>query len=208
MTIESTAPPQARHKPRAQKRSKTTEQQPDKEALLLIDSEPALSTDGDDWYYFWYKVPGQKQNANGNGKTINCRKHQISWVKEAMESNTLLQKGLHFDYEKIATPNGPSSHRWRYVLDKHFHLEEPEPDEDLPMTWDQPGNEVAVDQSQLQVDPPVVTDPIVVETLRRYDILRQCWEAAELKPSPDQLVEAMRTLNAGVLIDNSRKPFQ
>ena len=208
MTIESTAPPQARHKPRAQKRSKTTEQQPDKEALLLIDSEPAESSDGDDWYYFWYKIPGQKQNANGSGKTINCREFQVSWVKEAMESNTLLQKGLHFHYEKIATPNGPSSHRWRYVLDEDFRLEEPEPDDDLPMTWDQPGNEVPVDQSQVQVDPPVVTNPIVVETLRRYDTLRQCWEAAGLKPSPDQLVEAMRTLNAGVLIDNSRKPFQ
>ena len=73
MTIESTAPPQARHKPRAQKRSKTTEQQPDKEALLLIDSEPAISSDGDDWYYFWYKVPGQKQNANSNGNA------QLGW---------------------------------------------------------------------------------------------------------------------------------
>ena len=201
MTIESTAHPQARHKPRAQKRSKTTEQQPDKEALLLIDSEPAESSDGDDWFYFWYKVPGQKQNANGSGKTINCREYQISWVKEAMESNTLLQKGLHFHYEKIATPNGPSSHRWRYVLDKHFYLEEPEPDEDLPMTWDQPGNEVAVDQSQLQVDPPEVTDPVARETLRRYDILRLCWEAAGIKPTEEQKAEAMRTLNAGVLID-------
>ena len=208
MTIESTAPPQARHKPRAQKRSKTTEQQPDKEALLLIDSEPAESSDGDDWYYFWYKIPGQKQNANGSGKTINCKEFQVSWVKEAMESNTLLQKGLHFHYEKIATPNGPSSHRWRYVLDEDFRLEEPEPDEDLPMTWDQPGNEVPIVQNQAHVDPPEVTDPVARETLRRYDILRQCWEAAELKPSPDQLVEAMRTLNAGALIDNSRKPFQ
>ena len=43
---------------------------------------------------------------------------------------------------------------WRYVLDKHFHLDEPEPDEDLPMTWDQPGNEVAVDQSHFRADPP------------------------------------------------------
>ena len=197
MTIESTAPPQARHKPRAQKRSKTTEQQPDKEALLLIDSEPAESSDGDDWYYFWYKIPGQKQNANGSGKTINCRKFQVSWVKEAMESNTLLQKGLHFDYEQIATPGGPTRHRWRYVLDEDFFIPKPEPDEDLPMTWAQPGNEVPV----AQVDPPEVTDPVAVETLRRYDILRLCWEAADIKPTEEQKAEAMRTLNAGVLID-------
>ena len=203
MTIESTAPPQARHKPRAQKRSKTTEQQPDKEALLLIDSEPALSTDGDDWYYFWYKIPGQKQNANGSGKSINCRKYQISWVKEAMESNTLLQKGLHFDYEKIATPNGPSSHRWRYVLDKHFHLEEPEPDEDLPMTWDQPGNEVAVDQSHFRADPPEVNDPVVNETLRRWDMLNVCCKAAEIEMTPEQKAESLRALFSGTLIDNA-----
>ena len=201
MTIESTAPTQARHKPRAQKRSKTTEQQPDKEALLLIDSEPAESSDGDDWYYFWYKIPGQKQNAKGSGKTINCKEFQVSWVKEAMESNTLLQKGLHFDYEQIATPDGPTRHRWRYVLSKDFYIPEPEPDEDLPMTWAQPGNEVAVDQSQAQVDPPVVTDPVARETLRRYDILCKCWEAAGIKPTEEQRAEAMRTINAGVLID-------
>ena len=76
------------------------------------------------------------------------------------------------------------------------------------MAWDEPGNEVPVAQDQAQVDPPVVTNPIVAETLRRYDNLRQCWAAAGIKPDPDQLVEAMRTLNAGVLIDNSRKPFQ
>ena len=69
------------------------------------------------------------------------------------------------------------------------------------MTWDQPGNEVAVDQSQVQVDPPEVTDPVAVETLRRYDILRLCWEAADIKPTEEQKAEAMRTLNAGVLID-------
>ena len=197
MTIESTAPPQARHKPRAQKRSKTTEQQPDKEALLLVDSEPALSGDGDGWYYFWYKVPGQRQNANGNGKTINCKEFQISWVKEALESNTLLQKGLHFHGKQIATPDGPSSHRFRYVLDDQFCIEEPEPEEEPPMAWSQAGNEVPV----IQDDPPEVTDPVARETLRRYDILCKCWEAANIEPTEEQRAEAMRTINAGVLID-------
>ena len=197
--IQSTAHPsqQASHKPRPQKRSKTTEQQPDKEALLLIDSEPAESSDGDGWYYFWYKVPGQKQNANGSGKTINCREHQISWVKDAMESNTLLQKGLHFNLKQIATPGGPGSHRKRYVLDEQFYIEEPEPETDEPMYWAKSGNEVPI----VQEDPPVVTDPVARETLRRYDILRLCWEAAGIKPTEEQKAEAMRTLNAGVLID-------
>ena len=101
----------------------------------------------------------------------------------------------------MKTENG---YQTRAILDEQFYLDEPEPEEDEPMHWAKPGNEVAV----AQVDPPVVTNPIVVETLRRYDTLRQCWEAAGLKPTPDQLVEAMRTLNAGALIDNSRKPFQ
>ncbi|HCA35875.1 MAG TPA: hypothetical protein DEP13_04445 [Gammaproteobacteria bacterium] len=200
MTIESTAPTQARHKPRAQKRSKTTEQQPDKEALLLIDSEPAISSDGDDWYYFWYKVPGQKQNANGNGKTINCKEFQNSWVKEAMESNTLLQKGLHFHYEKIATPNGPSSHRWRYVLDEDFRLEEPEPDEDLPMTWDQPGNEVPVVQDEPPKIPPA--DP---EVMRRMDTWFRVLAECGVDPSPDRIAETAAGFCTSVEISKERR---
>ena len=49
----------------------------------------------------------QKKNANGSGKTINCREHQISWVKEAMKSNTLLQKGLHFNLQIHRHPGWP-----------------------------------------------------------------------------------------------------
>ena len=145
MTTYSTAhTTQARRTPpRSQEKRSSKEQQPDNEALLIIDSEPEPSTDGPDWYYFWYKVPGQKNNANGSGKTINCREFQVSWVIEAMETNTLLQKGLHFHFEQIDTPNGPASTRWRYVLDKDFHLLEPEPEEP-PMTWSQPGQEVPV----------------------------------------------------------------
>ena len=204
MTIESTAPPQARHKPRAQKRSKTTEQQPDKEALLLIDSEPAESSDGDDWFYFWYKVPGQKQNAKGSGKTINCREHQISWVKEAYETNTLLERGVHFVGKYIDTPGGPGAQRFRFVLKDDCCLpDESEPDEDLPMTWDQPGNEVAVDQSQLQADPPEITDPVVNETLRRWDMFNVCCKAAEIVIPPEQKAESLRALFSGALIDDA-----
>ena len=200
MTIESTAPPQARHKPRAQKRSKTTEQQPDKEALLLIDSEPAISTDGDDWYYFWYKVPGQKQNANGSGKTINCKEFQISWVKEAMESNTLLQKGLHFHLVQIATPGGPGSHRKRYVLDKDFYIPEPEPDEDLPMAWDQPGNEVPVVQDEPPKVPPA--DP---EVMRRMDTWFRVLAECGVEPSPDRIAETAAGFTTSVEISKERR---
>ena len=145
MTTYSTAhTTQARRTPpRSQEKRSSKEQQPDNEALLIIDSEPEQSNDGPDWYYFWYKIPGQKPNANGSGKTINCREFQVSWVIEAMETNTLLQKGLHFHFEQIDTPTGPASTRWRYVLDKDFHLLEPEPEEP-PMTWSQPGQEVPV----------------------------------------------------------------
>ena len=156
MTTYSTAhTTQARRTPpRSQEKRSSKEQQPDNEALLIIDSEPEQSNDGPDWYYFWYKIPGQKPNANGSGKTINCREFQVSWVIEAMETNTLLQKGLHFHFEQIDTPNGPASTRWRYVLDKDFHLLEPEPEEP-PMTWSQPGQEVPV-VVQPQVDNEVV----------------------------------------------------
>ena len=194
MTIESTAPPQARHKPRApQKRVK-------KEfpaAVVKIVKEPAPSKKDEGWHYFW----GEHINTGRKDWSILCKEDQVSWVLEQMESNVQLTEGFHFCDQRVKTENG---YETRAILDEQFYLDEPEPEEDEPMHWAKPGNEVAV----AQVDPPVVTNPIVVETLRRYDILRQCWAAAELKPDTDQLVEAMRTLNAGVLIDNSRKPFQ
>ena len=192
MTIESSVNTQARHKPRApQKRVK--KEYP--AAVVKIVKEPVPSKKDEGWHYFW----GEHINTDRKDWSILCKEDQVSWVLEQMESNVQLTEGFHFTGQRVKTDNG---YETRDILDEQFYLDEPEEDE--PMHWAKPGNEVAV----AQVDPPVVTNPIVVETLRRYDILRQCWEAAELKPSPDQLVEAMRTLNAGVLIDNSRKPFQ
>ena len=194
MTIESSVNTQARHKPRApQKRVK-------KEfpaAVVKIVKEPVPSKKDEGWHYFW----GEHINTGRKDWSILCKEDQVSWVLEQMESNVQLTEGFHFCDQRVKTENG---YETRAILDEQFYLDEPEPEEDEPMHWAKPGNEVAV----AQVDPPVVTNPIVVETLRRYDTLRQCWEAAGLKPTPDQLVEAMRTLNAGVLIDNSRKPFQ
>ena len=194
MTIESSVNTQARHKPRApQKRVK--KEYP--AAVVKIVKEPVPSKKDEGWHYFC----GEHINTDRKDWSILCKEDQVSWVLEQMESNVQLTEGFHFTGQRVKTDNG---YETRDILDEQFYLEEPEPDEDEPMYWAKPGNEVAV----AQVDPPVVTNPIVVETLRRYDILRQCWAAAELKPDTDQLVEAMRTLNAGVLIDNSRKPFQ
>ena len=194
MTIESSVNTQARHKPRApQKRVK-------KEfpaAVVKIVKEPVPSKKDEGWHYFW----GEHINTGRKDWSILCKEDQVSWVLEQMESNVQLTEGFHFCDQRVKTENG---YETRAILDEQFYLDEPEPEEDEPMHWAKPGNEVAV----AQVDPPVVTNPIVVETLRRYDTLRQCWAAAELEPDTDQLVEAMRTLNAGVLIDNSRKPFQ
>jgi hypothetical protein len=189
MTIESSVNTQARHKPRApQKRVK-------KEfpaAVVKIVKEPVPSKKDEGWHYFW----GEHINTGRKDWSILCKEDQASWVLEQMESNVQLTEGFHFCDQRVKTENG---YETRAILDEQFYLDEPEPEEDEPMHWAKPGNEVAV----AQADPPVVTNPIVVETLRRYDILRQCLEAAELKPSPDQLVEAMRTLNAGVLIDSA-----
>ena len=189
MTIESTVNTQARHKPRApQKRVK-------KEfpaAVVKIVKEPVPSKKDEGWHYFW----GEHINTGRKDWSILCKEDQVSWVLEQMESNVQLTEGFHFCDQRVKTENG---YETRAILDEQFYLDEPEPEEDEPMHWAKPGNEVAV----AQVDPPVVTNPIVVETLRRYDILRQCWAAAELKPDTDQLVEAMRTLNAGALIDSA-----
>ena len=123
-------------------------------AQVKIVSEPGKSItdfpdEGGDWYFF------RVDHVNSNSKqwTINCRKWQISWVIEQQECNVQLCEGLHFHYVKSAVQveNG-----WepRHVLDKDFHLLEPEPEEP-PMTWSQPGQEVPV-VVQPQVDNEVV----------------------------------------------------
>ena len=111
-----------------------------------------------------------------------------------MESNVQLTEGFHFSSRRMKCENG---YETRDVLDEQFYLDEPEPEQDPPMHWAKPGNEVPV----AQVDPPEVTDPVARETLRRYDILCKCWEAAGIEPTEEQRAEAMRTINAGVLID-------
>lgn len=184
MTIESTAPTQARHKPRApQKRIK--KEQP--AAVVKIVSEPALSKKDEGWFYFW----GEHVNSGRKDWSILCKDDQVSWVIEQMESNVQLTEGFHFSDQRVKTENG---YETRAILDEQFYLDEPEPEEE-PGLW-----EVAP-MPQKQVDPPVVTDPVARETLRRYDILCKCWEAAGIEPTEEQRAEAMRTINAGVLID-------
>ena len=186
MTIESTAPTQARHKPRApQKRIK--KEQP--AAVIKIVSEPAPSRD-EGWFYFW----GEHVNTGRKDWSIICKEDQVSWVIEQKESNVQLTEGFHFSDQRFKTENG---YETRAILDEQFYLDEPEPEEEPPMAWSQAGNEVPV----IQDDPPEVTDPVARETLRRYDILCQCWLASGIEPTEEQRAEAMRTINAGVLID-------
>ena len=187
MTIESTAPTQARHKPRApQKRIK--KEQP--AAVVKIVSEPALSKKDEGWFYFW----GEHVNSGRKDWSILCKDDQVSWVIEQMESNVQLTEGFHFSDQRVKTENG---YETRAILDEQFYLDEPEPEED-PLWYH---TVVPVAQDQAQVDPPEVTDPVARETLRRYDILCKCWEAAGIEPTEEQRAEAMRTINAGVLID-------
>ena len=78
MTIESTAHPQARHKPRApQKRIK--KEQP--AAVIKIVSEPVPSRD-EGWFYFW----GEHINTGRKDWSIICKEDQVSWVIEQKES--------------------------------------------------------------------------------------------------------------------------
>ena len=197
MTIQSTAPPQARHKPRAQKRSA------DKQRLaqVKIVSDPGKSIkdfpdkDGD-WYFF------RVEHLNSGRKqwTINCRKWQISWVLEQQEANVQLQEGFHFNLVEnaVQVENGWDT---RHVLDKQFCLAEPEPEEE-PM-WYTAGNEVPVVPQQAQVDPPEITDPVIDETLRRWDMLNVCCQAAGIEMPPEQKAESMRALMSGTLIDHA-----
>ena len=153
MTIQSTAhTTQARRTPPRSQEKKSPSNK--RFAQVKIVSEPGKSItdfpdEGGDWYFF------RVDHVNSNCKqwTINCREWQISWVIEQQGCNVQLCEGLHFHYVKgaVQVENG-----WepRHVLDKDFHLLEPEPEEP-PMTWSQPGQEVPV-VVQPQVDNEVV----------------------------------------------------
>ena len=208
MTITSTK--QARHKPAPKKRSIETKEE--KDQILIIDSEPASSSDGPEWFYFWYKVPGQPKNANSKSKSISCLEHQVSWVKEAYANNTLLVKGKHFEGRYIDTigPDAKCSTRWRYVLMGDWYIDEPVEEDisdDPPMHWQKPGNEIppVVESHDDDQDPEPITDPIALETLRRYEIWNVCCQAVEIEPTEPQRCEAMRIFTSGTIIDSKKR---
>ena len=202
MTIQSTAhTTQARRTPPRSQEKKSPSNK--RFAQVKIVSEPGKSItdfpdEGGDWYFF------RVDHVNSNCKqwTINCREWQISWVIEQQGCNVQLCEGLHFHYVKgaVQVENG-----WepRHVLDKDFHLLEPEPEEP-PMTWSQPGQEVPVVVQPPQALIDVQTDEIAVETLRRFNRFRCCCTAAGLKPTPSELIAAMQANHSSVCIDASK----
>ena len=145
MTIESTAPPQARHKPRApQKRVK-------KEfpaAVVKIVKEPVPSKKDEGWHYFW----GEHVNTGRHDWSILCKEDQVSWVIEQMESNVQLTEGFHFADQRVKTENG---YETRAILDEQFYLDEPEPEEEPPMTW-QEVPVVPQPDAEIPADPEVM----------------------------------------------------
>jgi hypothetical protein len=195
MTIESTAPPQARHKPRAQKRSA------DKQRLaqVKIVRDPGKSIkdfpdkDGDWWFF---RV--EHLNSGRDPWTINCRKWQRSWVLQQQESNMQLQEGFHFSLIKnaVQVENGWET---RHVLDEQFCLAEPEPEE-MPMHWAQPGNEVPVVQDEPPKVPPA--DP---EVMRRMDAWFRVLAECGVEPSPDRIAETAAGFCTSVEISKERR---
>ena len=115
-----------------------------------------------------------------------------------METNTLLQKGLHFHFEQIDTPNGPGSTRSRYVLDKDFHLLEPEPEEE-PMTWSQPGQEVPI---VVQPQAPNQIVALASEHMTNWLTLRQTYQEFAGIPNFDDI--AFRAvISASISVDRN-----
>ena len=195
MTIQSTAPPQARHKPRAQKRSA------DKQRLaqVKIVRDPGKSIkdfpdkDGDWWFF---RV--EHLNSGRDPWTINCREWQRSWVLQQQESNMQLQEGFHFSLIKnaVQVENGWET---RHVLDEQFCLAEPEPEE-MPMHWAQPGNEVPVVQDEPPKVPPA--DPEVMRRMNTW--FRVCAECG-VEPSPDRIAETAAGFTTSAEISKERR---
>ena len=185
MTIESTAPPQARHKPRApQKRIK--KEQP--AAVISIASEPALSKKDEGWFYFW----GKHVNTGRHDWSILCKDDQVSWVIEQKESNVQLTEGFHFSDQRFKTENG---YETRAILDEQFYLDEPEPEEEPPMAW----QEVPVVP---QPDAEIPADP---EVMRRMDTWLRVLAECGVEPSHDRIAETAAGFCTSVEISKERR---
>ena len=185
MTIESTAPPQARHKPRApQKRVK-------KEfpaAVVKIVKEPVPSKKDEGWHYFW----GEHVNTGRHDWSILCKEDQVSWVIEQMESNVQLTEGFHFADQRVKTENG---YETRAILDEQFYLDEPEPEEEPPMTW----QEVPVVP---QPDAEIPADP---EVMRRMDTWFRVLAECGVEASPDRIAETAAGFCTSIEISKERR---
>ena len=83
-----------------------------------------------------------------------------SLVVEQMESNVQLTEGFHFSSRRMKCENG---YETRDVSDEQFYLDEPEPEQDLPMHWAKPGNEVRRKTSPPK-SPPVDQEAAAMNT--------------------------------------------
>jgi hypothetical protein len=183
--IESTVTT-ARHKP-TPKRSK---KEPPIPAIVKIVGEPSLSSKDEGWYYFWAK----HQNSKRKDWSILCTEEQIDWVVEQMQDNVQLIEGTHFADKRLRTEDGYVT---RSVLAEEFQIDEPVQEEN-PMTW---GEFAPVAQTPQEP----VTDPIALETLRRYSIWNVCCQAVEIEPTEPQRCEAMRIFTSGTIIDSRKR---
>ena len=190
MTIESTAHLQARHKPRAQQKRIKKEYPA---AVVKIVKEPAQSHKNQGWYYFW----GKHVNSGRDDWAILCTEEQVSWVVEQMESNVQLTEGFHFSSRRMKCENG---YETRDVLDEQFYLDEPEPEQDPPMHWAKPGNEVPVVQDEPPKVPPA--DPEVMRRMNTwFRVLAECG----VEPSPDRIAETAAGFTTSVEISKERR---
>ena len=201
MTIQSTAPPQARVQTKSTEKIKDHRATTDKSGSTPGKSIKACLSTDKDWYYFWYKIPGQKQNANGSGKSINCRKYQSPGSKRPWRAThskkvctsitrRLLRLMAHqaivgdMSSTNSSVSKSPSPTR---------------PAHDLGLNRQRGARRSAIFER-----PTRVNDPVVNETLRRWDMLNVCCKALRSAGmTPEQKAESLRALLSGTLIDNA-----
>ena len=185
MTIESSVNTQARHKPRAQQKRVKKEYPA---AVVKIVKEPVPSKKDQGWYYFW----GKHVNSRRDDWSILCTEEQASWVVEQMESNVQLTEGFHFSGQRVKTDNG---YETRDILDEQFCLDEPEPEEEPPMAW----QEVPVVP---QPDAEIPADP---EVMRRMDTWFRVLAECGVETSPDRIAETAAGFCTSVEISKERR---
>lgn len=208
MTIESTAHPQARHKPypaqashkAAPKKIKKQSREPKPSHVVISKKTAPFQSRTTPGYLCFYGVHVNKKDS-ANDLPIIFLPSQLSWVEEQREAQTVLYQDEHFSDVPGHTKTDKG---WETRTVLHDDCTNEYVDEDdLPAHWGE-YTEVPVVQNEKPKDPPKAP-PADPEVMRRIDTWLRVLAECGVEPSHDRIAETAAGFCTSVEISKERR---